>query len=163
MNMKRKFVLKSISLLFIFSIISTIILADSNSPPNPPIIEGPTSGETGVTYSYFFTLTDPDPEDLMFNLEVDFGNNIIAEDCGCDKSWTNGTVVEVPYQWSRSGDYEIRARVQGEYGDWSEWSEPYIVSMPYLKNIYHHRFINKLVFLFPLLNQYLGNFFTITK
>jgi hypothetical protein len=56
----------------------------------------------------------------MFNLEVDFGNNIIAEDCDCDKSWKNGTIVEVPYQWIQSGNYEIRARFKGEYEDWNE-------------------------------------------
>ena len=118
--MKQKIIMIIISMIFIFSISSTGIYADFlNSPPNPPLIEGPISGQTGVTYSYYFTLTDPDYDDLMFNLEVDFGNNVIAEDCGCDKSWTNGTIVEIPYQWSQSSDYEIRARVQGEYGDWS--------------------------------------------
>ena len=155
--MKQKICILLISLIFIFSLSSTVGIAYYfNSPPNPPIIEGPTSGGTGVTYMYYFTLTDPDPEDLMFNLEVDFGNNVIAEDCGCDKSWTNGTIVEIPYQWSRSGNYEIRARIQGEFGDWSEWSEPYIVSMPKsIQNLDIQQFINRIFSLFPFLVDYI--------
>ena len=155
--MKQKIIMIIISMIFIFSISSTGIYADFlNSPPNPPLIEGPISGQTGVTYSYYFTLTDPDYDDLMFNLEVDFGNNVIAEDCGCDKSWTNGTIVEIPYQWSQSSDYEIRARVQGEYGDWSEWSEPYIVTMPrVLSYSYFQHIINRLISTFPFLSEIL--------
>jgi hypothetical protein len=91
----------------------------------------------------------------MFNLEVDFGNNIIAEDCDCDKSWKNGTIVEVPYQWIQSGNYEIRARFKGEYEDWNEWSEPYIVSMSKIKSkINMHKFILRKVSLFQFLENY---------
>ena len=155
--MKQKLIFILVSLMFIFSITSTVVIADFfNNPPNPPIIDGPTSGQTGVTYIYYFTLTDPDFEDLMFNLEVDFGNNIITEDCGCGQSWTNGTIVEVPYIWSRSGDYDIRARVQGEYGDWSEWSESYIVTMPKIKSYYNfQQIINRIILTFPLLAEFI--------
>ena len=104
--MKYKKILILISLIFIFSIPSSVVLANfNNNPPNPPIINGPKSGQIGVTYVYYFTLTDPDTDDLMFNLEVDFGNNILYENCGCGTSWTNGTIVEVPYQWPKSNDF----------------------------------------------------------
>jgi hypothetical protein len=140
---------------FIFLISSTVVSADFfNSPPNPPLIDGPKSGQIDFTYNYYFTLSDPDFEDLMFNLEVDFGNNIIAKDCGCDKSWTNGTIIEMTYQWDKPNDYGIRARVQGEYGDWSEWSEPYVVTMPHVINNYFNRIIYKIIYTFPLINQY---------
>jgi hypothetical protein len=96
----------------------------------------------------------------MFNLEVDFGNDILAEDCGCDKSWTNGTVVEMTYQWGKPNDYSIRARVQGEYGDWSEWSEPFIVTMPNIqKNDYFTNIINNLILSFYFLSEYLEKYF----
>ena len=153
--MRKKLILIFISMIFILSISSSGVYGKIfNSPPNPPMIDGPTSGQIGTTYTYYFTLTDPDPDDLMFNLEVDFGNNIIAEDCGCDKSWKNGTIVEVPYQWSRSNDYQIRARIQGEFGDWSEWSEPYIVTMPRSNIINNFQsIIDKLISIFPFLSQ----------
>jgi hypothetical protein len=147
--------------IFIFLIASQLVLGEFiNSPPNPPSIDGPTSGQIGVTYAYYFTLTDPDYDDLMFNLEVDFGNNIIAEVCGCDKSWTNGTIVEITYQWSKQSDYNIRARVQGEYGDWSEWSEPYIVKMPYnLNNYYFNCIIHRLSTSFPTIAKFFEKYF----
>jgi len=153
--MKNKIILIFISMIFILSISSSGVFGKIfNSPPNPPIIDGPTTGQVDTTYTYFFTLTDPDPDDLMFNLEVDFDNNIIYENCGCDKSWQNGTVVEVPYRWSKSNDYQIRARIQGEFGDWSEWSEPYIVTMPkshFYNNI--ENIIDKLILIFPFLSE----------
>ena len=107
-----------------------------NSPPNPPIIEGPLSGKIGEIYSYNFTLTDPDEDDQMFFLEVDFGEGVEPEDCGCGKSWRNGTVVRVSHQWKDVDNYGITARVQDGHGEWSEWSDPLIVSMPKNKEIF---------------------------
>jgi hypothetical protein len=156
--MKQKKIFILIGLIFIISLSSTVALANfNNNPPNPPIIEGPTAGQIKVTYLYYFTLTDPDPDDLLFNLEVDFGDNILYENCGCGTSWTNGTIVEVPYQWSRSNDYEIRARVQDEWGDWSEWSESHIVSMPRFKSYNNlQQIINRLILTFPFLSDLLN-------
>ena len=109
---------------------SNVASDDENTPPNPPLIQGPTSGNIGEIYTYTITLTDPDEDDRMFFLEVDFGDGIQHEDCGCDRSWENGTVLEISHQWKKTGDYGIKARVQDGYGEWSEWSDPLFVSMP---------------------------------
>ncbi|MEA2053621.1 MAG: hypothetical protein U9O96_00660 [Candidatus Thermoplasmatota archaeon] len=101
-----------------------------NNPPNPPEITGPTSGIIKETYKYNITLTDPDPDDLMFDLEIDFGDGIEYVDCGCGKSWRNGTVVEVYHSWKKVGNYGITARIRDASGEWSEWSESLAVSMP---------------------------------
>ena len=113
--------------LLLIPILSTTVVADDNNPPNPPKIEGPTSGKIGETYTYEITLTDPDQDDVMFNLEVDFGDEIIDYDCGCGKSWQNGTVVVVSHKWKNTGSYGITARVEDASGNWSEWSDPFIV------------------------------------
>ncbi len=137
---------------------SQITFDDENTPPNPPLIQGPTSGIIGEIYLYTITLTDPDEDDQMFYLEVDFGDGIQHEDCGCDRSWQNGTVLEVSHQWKNAGDYGIAARVQDGYGDWSEWSDPLFVSMPKNKEssniltLLFSRFLEK----FPLLERTLG-------
>ena len=133
-------------------------LGFENNPPNPPLIEGPLSGKIGKTYVYNITLTDPDEDDQMFFLEIDFGEGIEQEDCGCGKSWQNGTVLKVSHQWKNVGDYEITARIQDAHGEWSEWSESLPIVMP--KN----KAINKPLFnflethprMFPLLRQLLG-------
>ena len=135
------------------------IQINNNNPPNPPEITGPLSGMIRKTYEYQLTLTDPDDGDVMFNLEIDFGEGIKYEDCGCGKSWQNGTVLEVSNQWKNVGNYEITARVQDAYGEWSEWSEPLSISMPRIKD----RLINSLYLrlseqhphLLPLLRQLL--------
>jgi len=115
---------------------SDFISVNDNNPPNPPIIEGPLSGKIGEIYSYYFTLTDPDEDDQMFFLEVDFGEGVEHEDCGCGKSWRNGTVVRVSHQWKDVDNYGITARVQDGHGEWSEWSDPLIVSMPKHKELF---------------------------
>jgi len=109
---------------------STFLSVDDNNPPNPPKIEGPLSGKIGKTYVYNITLTDPDEDDQMFYLEVNFGEGVEHEDCGCGKSWQNGTILEVSHRWKNVGDYGITARVQDGCGEWSEWSDPLSVSMP---------------------------------
>ena len=111
---------------------STFLSVDDN---NPPKIEGPLSGKIGKTYVYNITLTDPDEDDQMFFLEVDFGEGIEYEDCRCGRSWQNGTVLEVPHKWKNVGNYGITARVQDGGGEWSEWSDPLFVSMPKNKKI----------------------------
>lgn len=114
---------------------STSLSVDENNPPNPPIIDGPLSGKIGDTYVYNITLTDPDEDDQMFFLEVDFGEGTEHKDCGCGKSWRNGTILEVSHRWKNVGDYGITARVQDGYGEWSEWSDPLFVSMPKHKEL----------------------------
>jgi carboxyl-terminal processing protease len=130
---------------------------NDNNPPNPPMITGPTSGKIGETYLYNVTITDPD-EDVMFNLEVDFGDGIVHEDCGCGQSWQNGTVVELSHKWRKTGSYGITARVQDAYGEWSEWSEPLSISMPKSKTINTPflRFLENHPHMFPLLRQLFG-------
>ena len=136
------------------------IINNYNNPPNPPIITGPTSGNIDETYLYNVTITDPD-EDIMFNLEVDFGDGTVYENCGCDQSWQNGTVVKVYHKWRISGSYEITARVQDAYGAWSEWSDPLAVNMPKIKkqaDILLMHFLEMLTKLFPQLEYMLDNF-----
>ena len=109
---------------------SIFLSVDDNNPPNPPMIQGPLSGNIGEIYVYTITLTDPDEDDQMFFLQVDFGEGVEHEDCGCGRAWQNGTVLEVSHMWKNVGDYGITARVQDGYGEWSGWSDPLFVSMP---------------------------------
>jgi len=137
---------------------SNVAFDDENTPPNPPLIQGPTSGNIGEIYQYSITLTDPDEDDRMFFLQVDFGDGIQHEDCGCDRSWENGTVLEISHQWKNKGDYGITARVQDGYGDWSEWSDPLLVSMPKNKETINTFIIllNRYLEIFPLLEKLMG-------
>ena len=135
-------------------------IVNDNSPPNPPDITGPLSGKIEETYIYYFTVTDPDEDDFLLELEVDFGDGLIVERCGCDIPWNNGETVEIEHKWKTSGNYEITARVMDVYGEWSEWSEPLSVTMPRNKaiqfNSFFQEFLEQHPRMFPILRQMLG-------
>lgn len=109
---------------------------DDNTPPDPPIISGPTTGKTGKYYEYSFTLTDVDEDDFLSVLEVDFGNSIEgAIKKNCEHPWYNGTVININHKWNEQGEYPVTARVMDSYGAWSNWSSPFNVSIPKNKQI----------------------------
>ena len=132
--MKKKLIGIFVCMLLLIPIFSTTVVADDNNPPNPPKIRGSTSVKVGETYTCEITLTDPDQDDVMFNLEVDFGDEVIHYDCGCGDSWQNGTVIAVSHKWENPGSYGITARVEDASGNWSEWSDPFIVIVTKPKN-----------------------------
>jgi hypothetical protein len=112
------------------------VLLNLNTPPYPPIIEGPSSGRIRQSYEYSFTLTDPDIDDFLTTLEINFGedeNEVLAFHCA-DLPWYNGTIIKVGHTWRTGGDYEIKARSSDSFGEWSEWSDPFVVSMPKTKS-----------------------------
>ena len=128
------------------------VLVNVNSPPNPPIIEGPSSGKIRQSYEYSFTLTDPDIDDFLTTLEINFGeveNEVLAFHCA-DLPWYNGTIINVDHTWREAGEFEIIARSSDSFGEWSEWSDSFMVSLPRFKepqfNLIHILF-EKLIFL----------------
>jgi hypothetical protein len=131
-----------------------------NNPPNPPEITGPLFGKVEKSYVYYFTVTDPDEYDGLWELEIDFGDEIVIEK-SCDSGecvpWDNGETVEIKHMWKITGTYEITARVMDVYGEWSEWSDPLSVSMPKNKAINSPflRFLEQHPHMFPLLQQLL--------
>jgi hypothetical protein len=123
-----------------------------NTKPNPPVIDGPSSGKIKETYTYYITVSDPDEDDLLIKIQINFGDGTTT--CGgCDGRgpWHSGEVVEFDHSWTRTGTFGITGRVQDEHGDWSEWSQPLTVTMPkvktnffqFLKNFWFTWFITK--------------------
>ena len=103
-----------------------------NNPPNPPVITGPTSGKTLEDYVYSTEVSDPDEDDILISIQVNFGDGVTT--CGgCDGlgPWHSGDVQQFNHSWIKSGNFEITGRVQDEHGVWSEWSDPLPITMPY--------------------------------
>ena len=149
----RKKVIFLMSLGVLFSLIGStsgvnITLFDDNAPPNPPVIVGPTNGKIGEHQLYSITVTDPDEDNKLLKLEVDFGDGIVQEDCGCYTPWENGEVIQMEHVWKRGGTYEVTGRVANEYNEWSQWSEPITVTMPKNKLTFKNLII-KIIDLFP--------------
>jgi len=137
-----------------------IIGFNDNTPPNPPIISGPINGRIRQSYTYNITVTDPDEDNKLLKLEVNFGDGIVQEDCGCNIPWENGEIIQMEHIWKKQGTYKINGRVADEHNEWSQWSEPITITMP--KNqISLNDIINKLLLSFPnsikLLNLLIAN------
>ena len=127
-----------------------------NTPPNPPDITGPTSGTIKTTYTYKVLVSDPDENDELLKLEMDFGDGVITETCGCSQLWENGQTVNVSHEWKKPGTYQITGRVMDVNGEWSEWSEPFSVSLPRSKHIpiRFQELIGEIVARFSLLQSF---------
>jgi len=90
---------------------------------NPPIIpskpSGPTTVQLGVKYSFSSSTSDVD--DDLLSLKFDWGD-------GNYSNWSefvsSGTSVNMSYNWTSSGQFEIRAIAQDETELESNWSEP---------------------------------------
>jgi len=142
------FFLTSITFAVNANIIS--INTDENTPPNPPVIIGPLSGNIRVAYTYNVTVSDPDLDDLLIKIEINFGDGITS--CGgCDGRgpWYSGDVVGFNHSWIKQDTYVITGRVQDEHGNWSEWSDPLSIIMPYSYNKPIPQFLEFLIQRFP--------------
>jgi len=147
-----------------FAVNANIISINSNvnNPPNPPVINGPLSGHVRVAYSYNVTVSDPDLDDLLIKIEINFGDGITS--CGgCDGRgpWYSGDIVQFNHSWIKRGTYAITGRVQDEHFNWSNWSVSLPITMPYSFNKPILQFWELLFERFPIafsiLRQLLGN------
>ena len=113
----------------------TVQCTVDNTPPNPPTIVGPAFGKVGKVYIYEITVSDPDENEGLVKLEINFGDEIITKESGCCGAvWDNGQVVNISYKWVDSGNYEITARVMDAQFAWSNWSDPFSVRISRLKS-----------------------------
>ena len=121
-----------------------------NLPPSAPIIDGPSSGKQGRLVCFTVHSSDPDEDNKIIRIEIDFGDGTSA--CGgCDGRgpWLSGGIEVIKHSWLKEGTYEITGRVLDEHGDWSDWSEPLSVSMIKTKIFYNFIFFQKIALFIP--------------
>jgi pyrrolidone-carboxylate peptidase len=87
-----------------------------NTPPDPPVIDGPTEGKAGQAYNYTFVSTDAECNDLSYMIEWGDGREIVVG------LYPSGEEVTVSHTWSK-GTYTIRAKAVDVFGAESKWSE----------------------------------------
>jgi hypothetical protein len=85
--------------------------ASQNEPPNTPVINGPSSGKPGNSYTYTFTSTDPDGDDVSYYIDWDDGNT-----SGWTALQTEGTPYSESHTWSSAGTYTITAKAKDKDG-----------------------------------------------
>lgn len=96
-----------------------------NAAPEPPSIAGPSSGRTGQSYRYNFTVSDPDGDRVY--LWVEWSQSCPAEE------WlgpfSSGETVTLEHIWNESGIYTVKAKAKDTVDGQSDW-ETMQVSMP---------------------------------
>jgi hypothetical protein len=93
----------------------------NNSAPEPPTIDGPTSGKPGIEYNYTFASCDPDGDDVYYL--IDWDDDPVGEWFG---PYPSCQIVEISQEWSEVGVYYITAYAMDIYGSKSQ-SDPYKV------------------------------------
>jgi hypothetical protein len=105
------------------TIIKTV-QARANSNPNPPLINGPSSGKNGQEYDFTFIATDPDNDDLYY--QIDWGDGVLLDWFG---PFESDEVITESHTWGEQGTFTIKARVKDKYNAQSDWAT-FEVSMP---------------------------------
>jgi hypothetical protein len=101
-----------------------LLTPPSNSQPNtPPTPSGPTSGYTGVSYTYSTSTTDPEGDSVRYQFDWGDGSTTTTD-------WhPSGTQVSASHSWSSPGTYYVRVRAQDSLNAWGGWSYPCIVNI----------------------------------
>ena len=125
----------------------TATAAAVNQPPNPPTIDGPTTGVTGTSYSFTFTATDPDNDTIRYG--VDWNNN------GTVNQWVptsyvgSGQSRSTTRSWGTVGTYTFKARTQDVHGALSGFGQ----RIPSQSALQHHQSLAPVLRLLQVFKQ----------
>ncbi len=97
---------------------------DISDPPNQPIISGPSTGMTWVEYEYNVTTTDPNGDNVYYL--IDWGDGTSS---GLIGPYESGEEATTTHTWTSAGYYDIKAKAQDVYKAYSDWSEPFTITI----------------------------------
>ena len=123
-----------------------------NEPPFAPTINGTTSGNPNVAYTYTFSAYDPNLDDV--SIYIEWGDGTLTD-------WTefipSSGVYSEDHTWSEEGTYIIRAKAKDTQEAESDW-ETLEVTMPrnrlLIKSLFL-QFLQNHPHIFPILQQLL--------
>ena len=95
-----------------------------NQRPNPPTIDGPTSGKIKTAHTYNISADDPNADDVSYYVDWGDGTNT-----GWLGSVHSGDTVPVSHTWTKKDTYLVKAKAKDYYGLESNWTT-LEVSMP---------------------------------
>jgi hypothetical protein len=100
-------------------------LYTTNSPPViPGTPGGPTSGITGVEYTFTATTTDPEGEDIYY--WFDWGD---GENSGWVGPYDSGQEGSASHIWTSAGDFDVKVKAKDVNGGESDWSPIHVISI----------------------------------
>jgi len=101
--------------------------------PDPPTIDGPSTGVAGKSYAYNFTSIHPDGDELSYF--IDWGDGTYSDWFG---PFNSGEPAKKSHVWENKGGFIIKAKSKDIYGTESAWSDPLPVIMPKTKICYNN-------------------------
>ncbi len=132
-----------------------MVYGNINDPPNAPIIDGPTSGTAGTSYTYTFISSDPEGDQVSYYIE--WGDGDITDWTGFQPS---GEPYSTSHVWSEQGAYIIKGKAMDTNGEESDWGTLTVTmprnratNTPFLNFL--HNFLTGHPTLFPTLRRLL--------
>jgi len=107
--------------------IKEFLQISENSPPDRPIINGPSRGSPETEYEYIISTTDSDNDEIYFYVDWDDGTT-----SGWIGPHQSGEEITLEHIWVEQGTYDVR--VKAKDSDESEWGT-LSVRMPKITNI----------------------------
>jgi hypothetical protein len=87
---------------------------DDNTPPNKPVINGPTSGSSETEYEFVISTNDAENDEIYFFIDWDDGNT-----SGWLGPYQSEEEITVEKDWLEQGTYNIRVKAKdSDEGDW---------------------------------------------
>ena len=102
----------------------TIALKISPPPNKPTTPEGEGNGETNNEYTYTFSTTEPDNDEIYYLVDWGDGTN-----SGWLGPYNSGDTCEATNTWDKNGRFNVRVKAKDSLGMESEWSETKYVIM----------------------------------
>ncbi|KYK23719.1 hypothetical protein AYK21_02240 [Thermoplasmatales archaeon SG8-52-2] len=126
-----------------------LIINITTLSPNPPIIDGPTSGKKGVFYNFTFNSIDPDGDDVYYY--------IIWGD-GAEEEWDgphpSGVDFIIAHSFPIKNTFTIEAKAKDIFDAESNWSS-FEITIPRTRPTSYHWLLEQ----FPLLERLLNIIF----
>lgn len=89
---------------------TAIITAKPNNPPNPPVVNGTTTGKINIKYNYTANATDPDDDNIRYIFNWSDGTNDTISGF-----LPNGTIFNTNHTWTTKGIYTLKVYAEDEY------------------------------------------------
>lgn len=99
-----------------------LTVVSGNNPPNPPTITGPNTGMVSSPYTFNFTATDPDGDQVKYYVDWD-NNGSIDQGNPYDNLVNSGQSVAMDHTWITAGTYTFQALTQDSKGANSGWAQ----------------------------------------
>jgi LPXTG-motif cell wall-anchored protein len=100
---------------------TTVTIRGVNTPPNTPIVAGPTTGAVSTAYTYSFTATDPDNNNIQYVIDWGDGTAKITSPFSA-----SGNSYAASHTWTTSGIYSIKVYAEDIYSGISGTATYYV-------------------------------------